>query len=108
MPGRARDEVLARIELGPASGLFRLVASQLYTSAIPADFSGTAIIGSRSVWDVSAVLDLAQLPWLGTVIPGEELLVSVTANNITDQSIRDTQFFPQPGRSIAFRVEWRL
>jgi outer membrane receptor protein involved in Fe transport len=108
LPGRARDEVFAGAQFGPPSGMFRLFASQLYTSKIPVNFAGSTVVGARSVWDVGVVLDLLQLPGLSDRVPGQELLVSFTASNVSDQSVRDTQFFPQPGRALTFRVEWRL
>ena len=36
------------------------------------------------------------------------LLFSVIGTNLSDQSVRDAQFFPQPGRIVTFRLEaWR-
>jgi vitamin B12 transporter len=107
LPGRADDEWLLRLVLGPESGLFKLVGERRQTGDIPTDFGGTALVRGRTVWDASAALDLAQLPWLGRYIPGSSLLLSVTGRNLGDVSVRDAAFFPQPGRSLAFRIEWR-
>ena len=57
--------------------------------------------------DGTLALDLALLPWLGRFVPGRSLLFSVTGRNLGDVSVRDAAFFPQPGRSLAFRLEWR-
>jgi outer membrane cobalamin receptor len=107
LPGRADDEWLLRLVLGPESGLFKLVGERRQTGDIPTDFGGTARVRGRTVWDASAALDLAQLPWLGRFIPGSSLLLSVTGRNLGDVSVRDAAFFPQPGRTLAFRIEWR-
>jgi len=107
LPGRADDEWLLRLVLGPESGLFKLVGERRQTSDIPTDPGGNAVVRGRAVWDASAALDLARLPWLGRFVPGSSLLLSVTGRNLGDVSVRDTAFFPQPGRSLAFRIEWR-
>ena len=107
LPGRADDEWLLRLVLGPESGLFKLVGERRQTGDIPTDAGGTALVRGRAVWDASAALDLALLPGLGRYIPGGSLLLSVTGRNLGDVSVRDAAFFPQPGRSVAFRIEWR-
>jgi outer membrane receptor protein involved in Fe transport len=108
LPGRAQSEYLLRLELGPPSGLFKLVAEHQYTSDLPVTADGGTTVSSRRVWNASAALDLLQLPYLDEHLPGERLLVSVTVDNLTDQSLRDAQFFPQPGRWLTVRVEWQL
>jgi iron complex outermembrane receptor protein len=107
LPGRAQDEYLLRLELGPPSGLFKAVGERHFTSEIPVTADGGTRVGSRAVWDASLALDLLQLPPLAGRLPGERLLFSVTVDNLTDQSVRDAQFFPQPGRTLFFRLEWR-
>jgi outer membrane receptor protein involved in Fe transport len=108
LPGRAEDEVLVRVRLGPASGLFELTGECLYTSELPVTADGGTRVSARTVWNASAALDLLQLPWLDVHLPGERLLVSLTGDNLGDVSVRDAQFFPQPGRWLTLRVEWRL
>jgi len=107
LPGRADDEWLLRLVLGPESGLFKLVGERRQTGDIPTDFGGSSVVSGRAVWDASAGLDLAKLPWLERFVPGSSLLLSVTGRNLADVSVRDAVSFPQPGRSLAFRIEWR-
>ncbi len=107
LPGRPRHEVFARAELGPPEGAIKLIGSCLYTSDIPVTPDGLTRVSARTVVDLSLVLDLRKLPKVGESLPGQQLLFSVTANNLTDASVRDALFFPQPGRSLFFRVEWR-
>ena len=107
LAGRPRHEVFARAELGPPDGGIKLIGSCLYTSNIPATRDAQTRVSARTVFDVSLVVDLSKLPKLGESLPGQQLLLSVTANNVTDESVRDALFFPQPGRSLYFRVEWR-
>jgi hypothetical protein len=108
LTGRPEDEVLVRLDVGPASGLFKLVGESLYTSDIPVTPDGGTRVGSRTVWNVSGSIDLLQLAFLERHIPGRRLLCSVSVDNLTDESVRDAEFFPQPGRWFTFRVEWQL
>ncbi|MDJ0850959.1 MAG: TonB-dependent receptor [Myxococcota bacterium] len=108
LPGRPEHETFLRLEIGPPSRFFKIVAEQRYTDDIPVDSFGASIIQSRTVYDVGGSIDLLQLPWrYAELVPGKSLIFSVTANNVTDQSVRDVAFFPQPGRSFTFRVEGR-
>lgn len=107
LPGRPQSESLLRVEIGPPGGPLRLVGERSHTSSIPVTPSGRTRVSSREVYDLALILDLARLPRLGRHVPGESLLLSLTARNVGDVSVRDAQFFPQPGRSLSFRVEWR-
>ena len=108
LPGRPKHEVFARAELGLPEGGIKLIGSCLYTSNIPVTRDGLTRVSARTVFDLSLILDLQKLPRVGESLPGQQLLFSVTANNVTDESVRDAVFYPQPGRSLFFRVEWRL
>ena len=107
LPGRAPSEYLLRVDLGPDDRSVRLWGERRFTGEIPVTFDGGTRVAARAVYDVGLVFDLAQLRPLRGRVPGTSLLVSATANNVTDQSVRDAQFFPQPSRTLAFRVEWR-
>jgi iron complex outermembrane receptor protein len=109
LPGRAASEYLLRVEVGPPSGMVRLTGERLFTSSIPVTTSGrTRIADSRAIYGLSLGVDLAQLPWLGEAIPGSALLLSFAVKNLTDRSVRDAVFFPQPGRTLAFTVDWEI
>ena len=101
-------EHLLRLAIGPPGGLFKLVGERLYTSDIPVTPDGGTRVSSRAVWNVSGSIDLLQLPFLERHIPGRRLLCSVSVDNVSDESVRDAEFFPQPGRWFTFRVEWQL
>jgi vitamin B12 transporter len=107
LPGRPAHELLLRVELGPKSGLFKLVGERRETAAIPANEGGSRLISGRTVYDASAILDLSQLLRLGERSGLHSLLVSVSGTNLGDVSVRDAQSFPQPGRVLAFRIEVR-
>jgi vitamin B12 transporter len=108
LPGRARSEYLLRLELGPPNRVVRLVGERLYTSEIPVTSSGGTRISARAIYGLSLGVDIAQLPFVGEHVPGRELLFSVAVKNLTDRSVRDSAFFPQPGRTLAFTLSWEL
>lgn len=107
IPGQADDEYQLRLRLGPESGLFKIVGERRYTSKIHLNFSNASTLSSRTVYDLSASLDLAQLWRLDARWFPRELLASLSVSNLTDQSVRDSVGFPQPGRMLAFGLEGR-
>jgi len=107
LPGRAQSEYLLRLDVGPDDGAIRIWGQRRFTGEIPVTFDGGTRVGARAVYDVGLVLDLSRVALLRGWVPGTSLLSSVTATNVTDQSVRDAKFFPQPGRTLSFRVEWR-
>jgi outer membrane receptor protein involved in Fe transport len=105
LPGRADDEAHLRVEVGPPSRIVRLIGSVQITSEIPVSESGSTTLPDRSVYDASIVFDLAALGLVPSAVPLDSLLLTLEGRNLTDQSVRDAQFFPQPGRTLALRVE---
>ncbi len=108
LPGRARYEANARVVVGPPSGLVKLVGELLYTDRIPVTDTGGTYVPQRIVYDASLILDLAQVPALRPHLPFRALRVSLIGRNLTNRSVRDGIFLPQPGRQLAVRVEARL
>ncbi len=108
LQGRARTEYFVRTEIGPADPLFKLVGEVAYRSAVPVSASGNTSLesGSNTTYGLSLVVDVVQIPGLAALIPGSHLRLSAAVTNLTDESVRDAQFFPQPGRTLAFRAEW--
>jgi outer membrane cobalamin receptor len=104
LPGRADSEYLLRAELSPPDRIWQIVGERLATSDIPVSASGRTRVSERAVYNVSASIDLGPL-W--ERIPGKSLLLSFVANNVSDVGVRDAQFFPQPGRTLTFRIEWK-
>ncbi|HVP29902.1 MAG TPA: TonB-dependent receptor [Myxococcota bacterium] len=105
LPGRAEHETNVRLEIGPPSGLAKLVGTLQHTGDIPVTDTGLTKIPARTVFDASLTVDAKQLPWLGPRVPAQRLLVSLMGRNLTDRSVRDALFFPQPGRTVAIRAE---
>lgn len=105
LPGRAQDEGSLRVELGPPSRLVRLIGEVQLTSEIPVSDSGNTILPSREVFDAALSVDLAQLAFVAARVPVDSLLVTFEAKNLGDVAVRDAQFFPQPGRTLALRLE---
>ena len=67
--------------------------------------SGGSLVFARTTYDLRAALDLSKVS--GFPLPSEGLIVSLIVTNLTDESVRDTLFFPQPGRSLALALEGR-
>ena len=61
------------------------------------------MLPSRTVWDASISLELARL--FRNLSPLRDLTLSLEGKNLTDETVRDAEFFPQPGRSFALRLE---
>lgn len=105
LPGRADDEINLRLEIGPPSGLVKLVGTMQRTGEIPVSDTGGTVLPARTVFDASFGIDARQLPWIGPRVPAEKLWLSIVGENLTDRSVRDALFFPQPGRTLTFRAE---
>lgn len=105
LPGRARDEVSARLQVGPPSQLVKLFLELQHTGRIPVSETGNTVINARTTYDGGIVVDLVQAPGLGRRLPVRQLLASFVATNFTDVSVRDALFFPQPGRMLFVRLE---
>lgn len=105
LPGRSPNELSGRVTLGPPSGLVKLFGDALYTDVIPVSETGNTILPARTTFDAGIVVDLVQIPGLAPVLPMRRFLVSFEASNLTDVSVRDAQFFPQPGRVFSIKGE---
>jgi iron complex outermembrane receptor protein len=105
LPGRADDEAHVRVEISPPSRIVRAVGSVQVTSDIPVSESGNTTLPSRTVFDASLIFDLARMGIVPSAVPLDSLLLTLEGRNLTDQSVRDALFFPQPGRTFALRVE---
>jgi outer membrane cobalamin receptor len=105
LPGRADDEASLRVEIGPPSRAVRVIGEAQYTSEIPVSDSGNTILPDRTVFGASLCVDLARIAFVAARLPVESLLLTIEGRNLGDVAVRDAQFFPQPGRSLALRVE---
>jgi outer membrane receptor protein involved in Fe transport len=77
----------------------------LEVSEIPVTPTGNTVLPARRTWDAALWVDLAQLPGLRERVPGDALRVGFEVANLTDELVRDAEFFPQPGRTWLLRVE---
>ena len=93
-----------RIELGPADVL-KFVGELHYTGRIPVSGGGAASLPSRTIYDASASVDLAQIEWLPVERVLKSLWLSVRGRNLANESVRDGRYFPRPGRNFAVAVE---
>ncbi len=105
LPGRTENEVSGRVVVGPPSGVVKIFGETLYTGVIPVSASGRTILPARTTYDAGVVVDLVKVPVLGDRLPLRSLLLSLVASNLTDVSVRDAQFFPQPGRILSVKAE---
>jgi outer membrane receptor protein involved in Fe transport len=107
LPGRADYETFFRAELGP-SHIWKLMGELQDTGDIIVSESGNKTVPARSVWNVSASLNLAELPRLGIDRWLTRFWVFVQVNNVGDVAVRDALSFPQPGRNAhaGLELEW--
>jgi len=105
--GRATNETNLRMELGEQR-IWKLVAELQHTGQIPASPSGSRWLPARSVWNVSASLNLAGVPPLRLHRWLDDLWLFATLNNVSDVAVRDVLFFPQPGRNghLGLELQW--
>jgi len=105
LPGRAERETSARLAVGPPSGAARLIVEMLDVSEIPVTPTGNTLLPERTTWDVALWLDLARVPGLRERVPADSLRLGFEVANLTDELVRDAEYFPQPGRSWVVRLE---
>ena len=106
LPGQARHEAFAKLRVGPKD-FWKIVVEVHYVGEILVDLADTRRLPDRRLWNASAALDLAQLPGLGLDRWVRELWIFAEANNLSDEAVRDTLSFPQPGRRFSSGVEVR-
>ena len=104
IPGIAASQTDGRIELGPRDTL-KLVGEIHYTGRIFLRQSRSPLLPSRTRYDASASLNLAELPLPGLDKALTSLWFSVRGRNLGNIAIYDTGSFPQPGRNWSFALE---
>jgi outer membrane receptor protein involved in Fe transport len=104
LPGQAEEETNARLRIGPVDQ-WKLVGEVQRLDEILVNEGGSFELPSRTVWNASAAVDLAALPWIGLNRWVSELWVFAELNNISDEAVRDALSFPQPGRNGSAGVE---
>ncbi len=104
LPGIAVSQVDGRFEFGPRDR-FKLVGEVHYTGRIPLADRNLSELRSRVSFDASAAINLTRLPFPFARKLGRSLWLSVRGRNLSDEAIRDTQSFPQPGRNYSVALE---
>jgi outer membrane cobalamin receptor len=107
LPGQPERESFVRAQLGPPER-WKLVGEWQRTGDILVSEGGERYLPARDVWNARAAYDLAAPRWLGLSRFVSELWVYVEGNNLSDEAVRDTLAFPQPGRNLAagFEARW--
>jgi outer membrane cobalamin receptor len=107
LPGQPEREASARLQLGPPDA-WKLVGELLYTDELLVSEGGGRYLPDRTVWNASAALNLASLRWLRLERLVPRLWVFFRVDNLSDEAVRDTLAFPQPGRaaSAGFEASW--
>jgi outer membrane receptor protein involved in Fe transport len=106
LPGQPERESFARVQIGPPDA-WKLVGEWHRTDDILVEEGGGSFLPDRTVWNASLSVNLAALRWLPIARFVPELWVFVDANNLSDEAVRDTLTFPQPGRNLTFGGEAR-
>ena len=112
LPGRAPLEISGRIRLGDPDR-YKLGFEVHYTDELPVSLGGTQTLSARTVLDLTAAVELLSIraveAWrhetLGIGAADSRIWLALRARNLTDRSVRDALFFPQPGRSLTFSLE---
>ena len=105
-PGQANREAFAKLRVG-SEDFWNIVAEVQYVGEILVSLGDTRMLPDRMVWNLSAALDLAQLPALDLDRWAGEFWIFVKGDNLSDEAVRDTLSFPQPGRRFSSGVEVR-
>jgi outer membrane cobalamin receptor len=107
LPGQPERETFGRVQIGPARA-WKLVGEAQHTGEILVEEGDGTRLPARTVWNASASLNLASIPWLGLKPRATDVWLFAEVNNIGDIAVRDALAFPQPGRnaSAGFEVHW--
>ena len=107
LSGVPDHETFARLRLGPEEAR-KLVGEVQRTGEILVNEGGSYRLPSRVVWNASASLNLAALPFLPLDRLAREIWIYAALDNISDESVRDAVSFPQPGRNgrAGLEVRW--
>ncbi len=107
LPGQANREAFAKLRLGPKD-FWKMIGEYQYVGEILAGEANGLRLPSRSVWNGSVALNLAEISALGLDRWIDDLWIFARGDNLTDEAVRDVLTFPQPGRrfSSGFEVAW--
>ncbi len=104
LPGVARSQIDARVEIGPRDR-FKLLGELQYTGDIYTSPGGLAKLDSRVLYDASAGIDLARIDAIPLPDRLRSLWLVVRGRNLGNIATRDAAFFPRPGRNVMVSIE---
>jgi outer membrane cobalamin receptor len=104
LPGIARSQVDARIEVGPRDR-WKLLGELQYTGDVYTSPGGLSKLDSRTLYDASASVDLARIDALPLPERLRSLWLVVRGRNLGNLATRDALFFPRPGRNVMISLE---
>lgn len=105
LPGQAPHDTFLRLRIGPEDA-WKLVGELHRIDDIPVTEGGSRTLPDRLVANLSASLDLAKLRWLPVERP-RALWLFFDLNNLSDEAVRDSVSFPQPGRNATAGIDLR-
>ncbi|MBY0400067.1 TonB-dependent receptor [Myxococcota bacterium] len=105
LPGQADNDTFARLRIGPEDE-WKLVAELHRVSTIPISEGGSRTLPARLVGNLSASVNLAKLRFRPFTRP-RALWLFFDLNNVSDEAVRDSVSFPQPGRNATAGVDFR-
>ena len=113
LPGRAPLEASGSAEFGDPDR-WNLGLDVHYVSQLPVNEGGTLRLAARTTFDLAAAVELGDLlrrfDALSRAMPlaPAQVWLGLRVRNLSDQSVRDALFFPQPGRTLHFTLEGKF
>ncbi|HIF92169.1 MAG: TonB-dependent receptor [Myxococcales bacterium] len=104
LSGQPSHETSARVQLGHQEA-WKLIGEVQRVGVIFVDEGGGRRLPARTIWNASAAVNLAEMPWLPFKGVPTDLWLFVEIDNITDKAVRDVRSFPQPGRHLTGGLE---
>jgi vitamin B12 transporter len=106
-PGQANREAFAKIRLGPED-FWKVVAEAQFVGEILVSEGDSMTLPDRTVWNASIGLNLAGITRLELNRWTQECWIFFEGDNLSDEAVRDSLSFPQPGRrfSAGIEVSW--
>lgn len=105
LPGQAPHDTFVRVRVGPEDA-WKLVGELHRVDEIPVSEGGSRSLPKRLVANLSAAVNVAHQRWIPIARP-KALWLFVDVDNLTDEAVRDTLSFPQPGRNLTAGVDFR-
>lgn len=105
LPGRAERETSVRLEWRSHEA-WKLNGEFQHTGSITVSDGGAYVLPSREVFNASAAVDLAAVLRALHLDPElQHIWLNAAVDNIGDVAVRDSQSFPQPGRTLRVGME---